>query len=77
MSEQKTVKVRIVVAVSKSGSWNAVGYSVFGGYDTENFIGDAIDGLDDDDYNTFWLTAELSIPSAPEIPAFVEKVETK
>lgn len=59
-SDQKTVKVRIAVAVDSDGGWRA----------SET----AIEPLEAGDAKHYWMTAEIPIPERPEIPEIEAEV---
>lgn len=73
MSEARTVRVRIAVAVTPDGAWSAFGYS---GYDEKGvkesvFIDDLPEGE-----QFHWIEADVPIPVATTIPGAVVPVET-
>ena len=72
MSETKTVRVRVAVAVDPDGTWNAVGWS--GAKDDDDMVGLALDMVGTQE-SVYWLTADLPLPATVEIPAEVTRDE--
>lgn len=70
---ERTVKVRIAVAVDPSGDWNACGCK---GMEDGEMMALACDTVGGGEARYF-LTAELPIPSPSEIPARVESEVTE
>lgn len=73
------VKVKIAVAVNGKGEWSSCGYQITDPRgeqrDLKEMVGMALDGLSQEDGDAiYWLTAELDVPSAQEVPAQVEVV---
>jgi hypothetical protein len=66
MSEPKTVRVRIAVAVDANSNWFSAGGSEPCS-DKELFL-DALREVDDG-AKLYWLTADLPIPTVAEVPA--------
>ena len=63
-----TVKVRIAVAVTPEGDWNACGWS---GAESENdMMGICIESLACGE-KRYWLEAELDVPDEPTVQASV------
>lgn len=67
----KTVKVRIAVAVDSSGFWSAYGRK---GVHDDYAICTVIDDVDKC-ANSFWVTAELTVPETQTVPGTVEVVQ--
>lgn len=65
---KKTIKVRILVAVTPMGAWSSIGYD---GMDEDDAKREVYSG-DDEDPAFHWITAEVPIPEASEIVGEVE-----
>lgn len=71
MAKQRTVKVRVAVAVDSDGDWMAVGYrDASEAHSADDARGEVGDGA-----SIYWLTAELPIPEAVEVQADVGEAE--
>lgn len=68
MTEQRTVRVRIAVAVDSSGKWGSCGWM---GADEEDAMCHACEALDALGEALYWLEAELPLPTASTIAAKV------
>lgn len=68
MADQQTVKVRIAVAVDPTGAYSATGYDTMSEKNGFDFITDTLQPGE----ARYWVTAELPIPAAPEVPGTVE-----
>ncbi|MBO1080863.1 hypothetical protein [Roseomonas haemaphysalidis] len=64
----QTVKVRIAVAVDKTGDWNAFGSKGSKAHDAMSI---AVEMVEDGEAR-YWITAELPIPSAADVAGEVE-----
>jgi len=64
----KTVKVRIAVAVDKTGDWNAFGSKGSAAHDAMSI---AVEMVEDGEVR-YWVTAELPIPDAADVKGEVE-----
>lgn len=69
MSTQKTVKVRILVAVDSKGEWSAYGYT--NNDEATNHECLWLEGMDGREAY-YWVTAEVPIPETKEIEGKVE-----
>lgn len=61
----KTVRVRIAVAVDKTGHWSAVGWK-----DAKDAMGHAVETLEPGEAR-YWLEADLPIPTESTVEARV------
>ena len=68
---QKTVKVRIAVAVDPKGGWNSSGWA--GGSDTDK-MQICVETLDEGEAR-YWLEVELPVPEAPTVTPAVTPVD--
>lgn len=64
---EKTVKVRIAVAVDPEGNWGCAGWK---NADQDELHSYAVENLENGEHR-YWLDAELKIPEIPEISATV------
>ena len=69
MTEQKTIKVRIAVAVNDGGEWNAAGWDSATNADAAECAMDPLEGST----VVHYVTAELPVPVACEVAAVVER----
>ncbi len=67
----KTVKVRLPVAVDSEGVWCGYGAKTQTDKDTSSFVISQVGPV----YQLQWITAELPIPSIPEVAGEVEEVK--
>jgi len=74
-NKKRTVRVRIAVAITKEGHWNAVGWDT--GSDVDRMSA-AIDGLDADEEARHWIEADVEVPEESMIEGAVSSaaVET-
>lgn len=74
MSERKTVRVRIAVAVTPAGQWNSCGFSRSSGEreDDDELMGLAIDPLDDTGEARYFVEADLPIPEPETVEGEVK-----
>lgn len=64
---QKTVRVRIAVAVDHTGDWYA-----YGARDSADSMSSAIDGVLDGEAR-YWVEADLPIPTIPVVAGTVSE----
>ncbi len=64
----KTVKVRIAVAVDKSGKWNASGWGEGMTHADEEAMDIAVGDIDEGEAR-YWVEAELPIPEVETVSA--------
>ena len=68
---ERTVKVRVAVRLHPNGHWYAYSWHDMGKDDFESVLYDM--GADETgDGDLFWLTADLPLPTEPEVAASVE-----
>jgi hypothetical protein len=66
----RTVRIKIAVAVTPDGDWNAAGWRNAKG---ETRRDAAIEGLDADEYQTMWIEADIPLIETPVVRGEVVK----
>jgi hypothetical protein len=76
MSEQKTVRVRIAVAVGDDGAWNSCGWQFPKSETTDvELMGIALEVMEQAVVNVHWVEADIPIPVGVTVEGTVSAPE--
>lgn len=76
MSEPKTIRVRIAVAVDEAGSWYASGWSDQDPEDTKERTSESLGYTQKGQSHLVWVEADVPLPSVPTIQGTVTEAQT-